>query len=554
MVESDYPHADSSWPDTQAVLAANWGALPDDELRAVAGGNAGRPVPPPAAAGGRLAPPGVVSGRAPRCPTAPAPSSMPTVTSSNPSAPGPGCPTRTGPRINATPGYEHVVVGDTEILAVPLGTLARPGSTFDDPASLPTLGRRPARRLATRWPAWTTWTARASTRPCCTRPSGCTSAAINDPAAAVAWPRAYNDWLAWLLRRRPTPAVRGRHAAAAGSGGRGARAPPRRRRARPPWPASSGPTPAWAARCRTTPTTSVWDAAEELGVPIGIHEGSSVIVPDSRVGPPLQSPDPPCGVPLLRGDAGLRPTDRLRHTRAPSGAALRLPGVLAAGGRRSGSSAWTSRRSRSVASAPTCARPSEYFARQCAISFEVDEQHVAGPGRRSSGGDRIVWGSDYPHHDATFPGAVDAIRPPWRPARPPPRSTCWASTPAGCTGSRRTRRRGRAAPRLLHRRDGAGHRPRAGAVRTTTPCSRAATCGCRGSTTSAATTARNTFTYEDFRPAPGTPTFEGTRIDGGHRRPSGRRRHSVHDVFETDGTRITSLHVSGFEEALRRRH
>ena len=51
MVESDYPHADSSWPDTQRVLAENWGALPDDELRAVAGGQRGPAVPPPAAAG-----------------------------------------------------------------------------------------------------------------------------------------------------------------------------------------------------------------------------------------------------------------------------------------------------------------------------------------------------------------------------------------------------------------------------------------------------------------------------------------------------------------------
>jgi len=42
MVESDYPHADSSWPDTQSVLAATWGALPDHELRAVAGANAAR--------------------------------------------------------------------------------------------------------------------------------------------------------------------------------------------------------------------------------------------------------------------------------------------------------------------------------------------------------------------------------------------------------------------------------------------------------------------------------------------------------------------------------
>jgi predicted TIM-barrel fold metal-dependent hydrolase len=50
MVESDYPHADSSWPDTQQVLQENWGALPEEELRAIAAGNAARlfrhPLPP----------------------------------------------------------------------------------------------------------------------------------------------------------------------------------------------------------------------------------------------------------------------------------------------------------------------------------------------------------------------------------------------------------------------------------------------------------------------------------------------------------------------------
>jgi predicted TIM-barrel fold metal-dependent hydrolase len=42
MVESDYPHADSSWPDTQAVVSATWGHIPDDERRAIAAGNAAR--------------------------------------------------------------------------------------------------------------------------------------------------------------------------------------------------------------------------------------------------------------------------------------------------------------------------------------------------------------------------------------------------------------------------------------------------------------------------------------------------------------------------------
>jgi predicted TIM-barrel fold metal-dependent hydrolase len=42
MVESDYPHADSTWPDTQAVLTATFGHLPEDELRAISAGNAAR--------------------------------------------------------------------------------------------------------------------------------------------------------------------------------------------------------------------------------------------------------------------------------------------------------------------------------------------------------------------------------------------------------------------------------------------------------------------------------------------------------------------------------
>jgi len=40
MVESDYPHADSTWPDTQTVMMDVFGALPDADLRKVAGGNA----------------------------------------------------------------------------------------------------------------------------------------------------------------------------------------------------------------------------------------------------------------------------------------------------------------------------------------------------------------------------------------------------------------------------------------------------------------------------------------------------------------------------------
>jgi predicted TIM-barrel fold metal-dependent hydrolase len=51
MVEVDYPHADSSWPDTQELLASRLGALPADHVRKLTHDNAARlfrhPLPPP---------------------------------------------------------------------------------------------------------------------------------------------------------------------------------------------------------------------------------------------------------------------------------------------------------------------------------------------------------------------------------------------------------------------------------------------------------------------------------------------------------------------------
>jgi len=50
MIETDYPHGDGTWPDTQRVIAEAWGDVPDDELRAMCCGNAARlfrhPLPP----------------------------------------------------------------------------------------------------------------------------------------------------------------------------------------------------------------------------------------------------------------------------------------------------------------------------------------------------------------------------------------------------------------------------------------------------------------------------------------------------------------------------
>ena len=49
--ESDYPHGDGTWPDTQQVIADCWGHIPTDELRAMCCENAAalyrHPLPDP---------------------------------------------------------------------------------------------------------------------------------------------------------------------------------------------------------------------------------------------------------------------------------------------------------------------------------------------------------------------------------------------------------------------------------------------------------------------------------------------------------------------------
>jgi predicted TIM-barrel fold metal-dependent hydrolase len=54
--------------------------------------------------------------------------------------------------------------------------------------------------------------------------------------------------------------------------------------------------------------------------------------------------------------------------------------------------------------------PSEYFRRQCWISFDPDESTLAFSARSPlCGADRIVWASDYPHPDAKFPGVTTEL-------------------------------------------------------------------------------------------------------------------------------------------------
>ncbi|MBV8960735.1 MAG: amidohydrolase family protein, partial [Actinobacteria bacterium] len=50
LLEADYPHCDSTWPDTQAVIEQEIGGLPADDVRKITWENASNlyrhPVPP----------------------------------------------------------------------------------------------------------------------------------------------------------------------------------------------------------------------------------------------------------------------------------------------------------------------------------------------------------------------------------------------------------------------------------------------------------------------------------------------------------------------------
>ena len=54
-------------------------------------------------------------------------------------------------------------------------------------------------------------------------------------------------------------------------------------------------------------------------------------------------------------------------------------------------------------------RPSEYFRRQCFVSFELEERAIPYVAE-TVGAETLVFASDFPHHDCFFPGALDKIR------------------------------------------------------------------------------------------------------------------------------------------------
>ena len=243
-------------------------------------------------------------------------------------------------------------MGDTEILAVPLGTLATPGSDFADTAYFRPLeeaqpgGSDPVARLAD-------MDAEGIDQAVLYPSVGLYFWALDDPAAAVAVAQAYNDWLAgycaaapdrlfgaaMLPMQDPAAAVAELRRAVTELGFTAAFVRPNPCRGR------SLCDPAY---------DPIWEAAEELDVAIGVHEGSSVIVPTLGSDRPFN--------PLVLHALSHSFEEMLAYAQlAAFGVLERHPASRssssspAAAGSPSGWSVSTSRPRPSAASAPRCA-------------------------------------------------------------------------------------------------------------------------------------------------------------------------------------------------------
>ncbi|MGO9875521.1 MAG: amidohydrolase family protein [Acidimicrobiia bacterium] len=305
-------------------------------------------------------------------------------------------------------GLDHVYVGDQEIVTVSLGKLGTPGSDMADLARSPTYdeaqpgGFDPDVRLidmdlegidtAVLYPSL-----------------GLNFWSVLDTEAATSLARAYNDWLAQYCAADP----RRLYGAAMVPWQSTDAAIAELRRAHDELGfrvAFLRPNPC-LGRTITHPTHErFWDAAEELDVTIGIHEGSSNTIEtlgtDRKPFNPLVLHAMSHAFEQMAASAQLITQGVME--RHPS---LRFVFLEAGGG---WAPYWLWRLDEQVAGfggyCPDMKlAPSEYFARQCWISFEIDEPTLPALAP-FIGNDRIVWGSDYPHHDSTFPGAVAKLR------------------------------------------------------------------------------------------------------------------------------------------------
>jgi predicted TIM-barrel fold metal-dependent hydrolase len=305
-------------------------------------------------------------------------------------------------------GLDHVMVGDTEVFVAKLGQMGTPGTDVSrgtEPVPLESArpgAFDPVARLAD-------MDAEGIDRAVLYPTIGLGFWGIRDARAASSVARAYNDWLAGYCAAAPSRL----YGAAMVPFQDVDAAVAELRRAREELgfvAAFVRPNPCLGRAIADPANEPFWAAAEELGVAVAVHEGLQLAVPplgfDRRPTNPLVLHAISHTLEQMMACAQLIGTGVLeRHP------GLRVVFLEAGGG---WAPYWLARLDHQMPSyagyAPEVRMlPSEYFARQCWISFEIDEATLAAL-LPFVGADRVVWGSDYPHADSTFPGAVDELR------------------------------------------------------------------------------------------------------------------------------------------------
>jgi predicted TIM-barrel fold metal-dependent hydrolase len=306
-------------------------------------------------------------------------------------------------------GLDHVIVVDDEVFVAKLGQMGTPGADVStgshEPVPLETARRGafdPAARLADMDIEGIDVAVLYPT-------IGLGFWGIRDPAAALAVARAYNDWLAGYCAADPTR-LRGAAMVPFQSPEGAVRELRRAREELQFCAAFVRPNPCLGRSIVDEAYTEFWATAAELGVAVGVHEGLQFAVP------PLGYDREPRNVLVLHAVSHTFEQMFACAQLIAEGVLERHPDLrvvfLEAGG--GWSAYWLARLDHQVHAyggyAPKMKLlPSEYFARQCWVSFEIDEATLPALAP-FVGVDRIVWGSDYPHADSTFPGALDELR------------------------------------------------------------------------------------------------------------------------------------------------
>jgi uncharacterized protein len=233
--------------------------------------------------------------------------------------------------------------------------------------------------------------------------------AFQDPELAVASCRVYNDWIAEFAAAAPErlagvgalplqdPAAAADEACRiAGMGLKAGFARPNAYNDRPLHHKSYAP---------------LYEALEETGLPLAFHPAGLTDMPGaSRALGALMAPGTHHAL-ILQFDQQMTLSNLVY-----GGVLERHPGlkviVLECGG--GWIAHWMDRldefhESYGWATPPLSLEPSDYFRRQCWISFDPGERTagVLGP---LCGADRFIWASDFPHSDAKYPGVVDELR------------------------------------------------------------------------------------------------------------------------------------------------